>query len=210
MRRLLLAVPALLATISLAVMADSATITWGTTTGHGAIDSGGNYLPGTATLTENFSAGAYVQLVKLVGQRDPFDGTIGFVGDDGSGTNQDILLDATHVGYKYPPTIAHLVPGCWSAADRTVSLTTSDIGSQVYVRVFNVPRDDVTADVEVGYGRLTDPDDPASYAIVTQTIGDFEMTPQKWIFDDIQTIPEPASLLFIIPGLAIWALRRKK
>jgi hypothetical protein len=71
--------------------------------------------------------------------------------------------------------------------------------SQLYVRAFNVPKDQLGTVSEAGVSSF-------------QTVMDV-MNPQTYFFNDIQTqpvVPEPASLLLLVPGLAIWAIRRKK
>lgn len=200
MRRAFLVVPMLLATLALVGSVHAASIGWGCDAAFGATDSTGAYLAGDKTKTLDFSAGAYVQLIKQVGDIDPYlepPGTSIVLVDD-------IVLDEGHIGY-YTFGSGPASGRFWNAG-RNVDI---DIGDVLYVRAYSVPKDDVASTalgvLEIGVNNNTH---DFLGITVSQT-----MNPENYYFNSLQTevtVPEPASLLFLVPGLAVWALRRKK
>lgn len=174
--------------------APAATIGWGCHTEHGVYDYlRDSYFPGDKTLTLHFSSGAYVQLIKVVGDVDSFwDRWL----------VDDIVLDEGHIGYGFFGSGP--ANGEWWMAGRNVDI---DVGDIIYVKAYNMPKDDVTT---TPFGLLgvtiTDADSNFLGKTVMQT-----MSPENYYFDDLAVVvPEPAPLLLLVPGLALWALRRKR
>lgn len=193
MRRAWLGVPVLLLALLLVGWASAATIGWGCHSANGATDSKGAFLFGNKTRTLNFSTGAYVQLVRQVGTLDAYN-TAALVDDQ--------VLDEGHIGYSFFGTGS--ASGAWWMAGRNVPINVGDV---LYVRAYNVAKDQVATagpSLEIGVNDV-------SKVFLGKTVTDV-MNPQNYYFDTLRTepIPEPASLLFLVPALAIWGLRRKK
>jgi len=204
MRRAFLVVPTLLAALALVGSVHAATIGWGCDAALGATDSTGAYLLGDKTTTADFSAGAYVQLMKQVGDVDSYLLGPGAVDPVDDALLHDVLLDEGHIGYAVFG--AGAANGRFSNAGRNVDI---DIGDVLYVRAYDVPKADVaTTPLGVLEAGVNDNLHAFLGITVTQT-----MNPENYYFDSLRTeptIPEPATLLFLVPGLAVWALRRKK
>jgi hypothetical protein len=172
---------------------DGATIGWGCHPGAGALDYPRRYLLGDKTLTLDFSAGAYVQLVKLVGEPDPFLYGSTILWDD-------ILLDEAHIGYKLLGSGS--AEGEWWVPGCEVNIQVGDI---LYVRAYNVPKDQVAASPSLGV-TIWDVDGRFLGRTVRQIDG-----PQNYYFDNVAMItPEPAPLAFLLPGLAVWLILTKR
>jgi len=178
------------------------TIGWGCHRGHGvgvrsySSQSYVSYFPGDRTRTLDFSSGAYVQLIKLVGDVDQV--------WDAWGTDlvDDIVLDEGHIGYAlFGSGPAN---GEWWMAGRNVDI---DVGDVIYVKAYNVPRGDVaTTPLGLLNVTVTDADENFPGKTVTQT-----MNPENYYFDDLAVvIPEPAPLLLLVVALPLWGLRRKR
>ncbi len=196
MRRAFLVVPMLLAALALVGSAHAVTIGWGCDAALGATDSTGAYLSGDKTTTADFSAGAYVQLMKQVGDLDPY-----LTGPD---LVDDIVLDEGHIGYA--AFGSGPADGRFWNAGRNVDIAVNDV---LYVRAYSVPKADV-ASTPLGVLEIGVNDN--LHAFLGNTVVDV-MNPQSYYFNSLQTevtIPEPATLLFLVPGLALWALKRKK
>ncbi len=209
MKKALVIVP-LLALIGLASTCDGAAIYWANTSP--ATDFGGTALTGTRRSGAiNLSNGDLLQLYKAVGAIDDPKGQAAAYANTAAGAginwaaavDADVLLDSIHAGYGVGP------PG--GAANGMFSRNTSvDIipGDVIYVRAYNVNPTEWDAAAlnlrEVGIRN-------AQGAIVSNAVERIDI-PVTYYFNDLKTepIPEPATLLFMVPGLAIWALRRKK
>jgi hypothetical protein len=180
--------------------ADSATITWASPSTSPARDFAGNPLPGQSTFgTPNLSRGALVQLWLAVGAIDnPF--MVQGAYADTAWKTDDVLLMESHVGHGTFLSNA----GSWS----TRSDFTVNEGDIVYVRAYNLPKADWTA-AAIGTRELGIANSQG--AIVSMAVGPV-INPQTLNFADLKTqpIPEPATLLLLAPGLALWAIRRKK
>ena len=187
--------PVFVAIMALTSVCYGMSVNWGSFPGS-ARDSDGNLLKGTAGATD-LSQGALMQLIKVVGDIDDPRGVMAFY-ENTQYTVDDVILQEVPcgVGTLFAPD------GAWSA-----TTTAAAPGDTVYARVFNLTKDEfATADLpgrEIG---IRDADD---------NIISFNLDVDKpWTlaFTNLTTepIPEPASLLFLLPGLAIWGLRRKK
>jgi len=182
----------------------SATIVWGNIHPEGpalATDSQNNPLCGTNEFgpTPTLSLGALVQLWKAVGAPDDPLFAMGAYQDTNWRIN-DILLDETHIGYG---TFAD-PKGAWCQ----VGHYEVEEGDVLYVRVYNVSKPDFagTSYLQREVGIRSRP----RYTVPTAVVGDVK-NPQIFYFDNLTTgVPEAASLCFLIPGMALWALRRKK
>ena len=180
--------------------ADSATITWASPSTSPARNFAGDPLPGQSTFgTPNLTRGALVQLWLAVGAIDnPF--MVQAAYDSTAWKLDDVLLQESHVGHGTFLSNA----GSWS----TKSDFAVNEGDTLYVRAYNLPKAEWTAAVlgarELGIGN-------SQGATVFQLVGDVR-NPQTLNFADLKTvpIPEPATLLLLAPGLALWAIRRKK
>ncbi|NQT83594.1 hypothetical protein HQ563_11240 [bacterium] len=193
--RVLLVLPALLAMLGLVAVCDGAAIIWG---GSGAVDDSGALLSGTRGFQVNLSNGALLQLYKAVGGiDDPSDDLASYV--DTNYVIDDVLLEEIPIGLGLGPP-GGPANGAWSRTT-DVNIIPGDV---LYVRAYNVPKADVDATSEVG---IADVD----RMIVSHTVEVVD-SPQTYLFDNLKTqpIPEPATLLFLVPGLALWALRKKK
>jgi hypothetical protein len=195
MKRALLLIPALLAMIALVNTGEGAAIIW--TNSVAATDNAGTPLAGTRAFGPvNLSNGALIQLWKAVGDiDDPIAGNI----TDTNWKVDDVLLDQIHAGYGVGP------PG--GAANGMFSRTTDVAiipGDVLYVRAYNVPQAEWTQLNEAGI--RNDLGDIVSSPVTAVDI------PVTYVFDGLKTepIPEPAALMLLVPGLAVWALRRKK
>lgn len=180
--------------------ADSATITWASPSTSPARDDAGNPLPGQSTFgVPNLSRGALVQLWLAVGAiDDPFMVPLAYEATDWH--VDDVLLQESHVGHGTFLSNA----GSWS----TKSDFAVNEGDTVYVRAYNLPQADWTA---AGLTTRELGIENSQGAIVSQLVLDVR-NPQTLNFADLKTvpIPEPATLLLLAPGLALWAIRRKK
>jgi len=195
-KRVLLVVPAMLAVVGLC---NGATITWGNVATP-AVDFAGNLLLGQIDwgVTPNLSLGALVQLWKAVGAVDD-PRLVEAAYNDTGWKIDDVLLDESHVGFgTFMPT------GYWShTGDYAVNE-----GDIVYVRAYKQEKPNFAATAylqrEIGIRDVAG-------NILTATVGDVK-NPQSLYFEGLKTepIPEPACLLFLVPGLALWAVRRKK
>ncbi len=181
-----------------------ATIIWGTHEGAGARDFccwplAGDRVPGG---TVNLANGALIQLIKSVGAVDnpyaggPPDFNYWIVGPEY--TVDDIILDEVHVGYGLGPPGAPAL-GEWS---RTVDVQI-EVGDVLYARALNVPKADADGTHEITIGKWLG--DVVSNN-VTQVAN-----PETYYFDNLSMVwPEPSPLTFVVPGLALWSLRKVK
>ena len=194
----------LLATVAAAPIR-AATITWAAPSTAPARDFAGNPLPGQSTfgVTPNLSNGALVQLW-LAPQGaidDPRANPAAYA--DTAWHIDDLLLQESAVGHGTFLSNA----GLWA----TKSDFAVNEGDTVYVRAYNLPQADWMAALLSGPGAkeigIRNSDD----VIVSQLVLDVR-NPQTLRFSDLKTepIPEPATLLLLAPGLALWAIRRKK
>jgi len=205
MRGALLLFPLVLAALALAAPVHGATIGWGCHSDAGVTNQAGDFLTGTKIPggAADLSRGPLVQLMRQQGEMDKY-----LVTDPAALdlVDPDNILLQTHIGYGFGPPNAPMDTGAWFAANQDVAdLAVGDI---LYVRVFNMPSSDVTpANIATLQAGVKDPTGGPVTASVTQV-----MNPENYYFDNLRTepIPEPAALLFLVPGLAVWALRRKK
>jgi len=196
----------LLFLVPLAVMPEigqSASIIWGTHAGAGARDPSG-YISGIRVPggPVDLSNGPLVQLIKAVGEvDDPHQHLAAYM--DPSYVIDDVILDELHVGYGLGPPGAP-AKGEWSRTTE-VDIIPGDV---IYARLYNMPKAEVGAR-DGWYTRVTIRNTEGM--IVSHTVEVVD-SPQTYLFDNLKTepIPEPATLLFLVPGLGIWALRRKK
>jgi hypothetical protein len=208
MRKAIVAVLVLLGTVVLLSPVHAAFIGWTAHSGAGVTDSFGTYLTGTkrSGVTVDLSQGALVQLIKAVGEiDDPGYPTAEPAFADPNHTLDDVILDQRHIGYGQGPPGQPSTDGRWNVTSVEVDIAVGDV---LYVRAYNVPEPDI-AGTSLAVLQLGIRD--TSGAIVSNTVAQV-VNPETYYFDNLQTvpIPEPASLLFLVPGLALWALRRKK
>ena len=179
--RALLTVPALLTTIALAGACHAgAFVLWGTGesgsgTG-GAVDSDGNYLPGTQTMGDpQLENGALVQLWKAVGEIDDPEANAPGPWRDPDWHIDDELLDQVHIGYGLYP------PGSPANGEFGRAVTVDVLpGDVLYARVYNVPAGEVASTPFPAVGvRNTDGQ------IVTHTVTQVQ-NPQRYFFDNLR------------------------
>ena len=150
----------------------------------------------------DLSAGDLLQLIQAVGAVD--DPHAGGIPDPAywastDYTVDDIILDEIPAGYGLGPP-GGAAAGLWS---RVVDVNIA-AGDTLYVRAYSDTQADFSMATEIGVG--AQPGDVISNPV------EFVDRPVTYLFNGIVTapVPEPASLLFLVPGLAIWAWRRKK
>ncbi|MDP2896595.1 MAG: PEP-CTERM sorting domain-containing protein [bacterium] len=118
-----------------------------------------------------------------------------------------MLLQESHVNYG---TFAPANSGSWTNSNvnfNGIDFPAVNQGDILYVRAYNLPESDWMAagsSKELGIAN-------SQGEIVSQLVGRTDI-PQGYAFPDLKTqpIPEPATLLLLAPGLALWAIRRKK
>ena len=199
MKRAIWMLAVVFSVVGLANLSHGATITWFNNVGAGYFDSTGAPVGGMMEFgsTPTLSMGALVQLWKAVGGvDDPRMVPAAF--EDTNWTVDDVLLGESHIGF-----------GTFAEVDRSFAMTGDYLvneGDIVYVRAYNVPKPEFPQAPVKEIGIRNDLDE-----IVTQTVGPV-LNPQTLVFDNLRTepIPEPATLLLLAPGLALWAIRRKK
>lgn len=164
-------------------------------------DRWGNPLPGTATFgAPDLSKGALVQLWKATGAIDDPRGVDAAYASTDWSIDDGMPLQEINIGFSgFFPENSGLFSGTVDAP-----LTTGDV---VYARVYNLPKGEWVAaalsDRQVDIRN-------ADGEIVSFEIGD-PMAIHTFYFENLRTeVPEPASLLVLVPGVGIWALRRKK
>jgi hypothetical protein len=205
MKRAIWMLGVVLGLVGLVSLSYSASITWSNGSvppGH-YLDSEGSPLGGSfddfPPAAPDLSLGALVQLWQAVGDiDDPRNNMEAYQSTDWK--MDDILLDESHIGFG---TFADLETVFADQGDYPVLANQT-----LYVRAYNVPKPEFAStavmDREIGIRNDLD-------VIVTNVSGD-PKNPQTMFFNDLRTepIPEPTTLLLLAPGLAIWALRRKK
>jgi len=189
-----------LGAMTLVGTANGVTLTWAPHPSAPARDFAGNPLPGTPTFgAPNLANGALMQLWLAVGTIDnPFMVPLAYEATDWH--VDDVLLQESNIGHAVFTTNS----GTWSTRTLFPTLKEGDI---VYVRAYNLPKTDWTAAglTTRELGIANSQGEIVSNALTAQD-------PQVAYFDDLKTrpIPEPATLLLLAPGLALWAIRRKK
>lgn len=182
----------------------AATITWAAPSTAPARDFAGNPLPGQSTFgPPNLSRGALVQLRLAVGGiDDPFMVLQAYESTDWH--IDDVVLQESHIGHGTFQSNA----GTWS----TKSDFAVNEGDILYVRAYNLPKAEWSA-ASVGVRELTIRNSKCE--VVFQTVGDVR-NPQTLYFEDLRgpslsgCVPEPSALLFILPALGVWRIRRRK
>lgn len=189
---------------SFCALSHGATITWTNRHPDGptpVIDSarnpvGGSFDPGPVP---DLSMGSLVQLWKAVGAIDDPAHNFGAYWDLDWRIN-DVLLDESHIGFGAPDR-------CDVSWSHTGDYAVNE-GDILYVRVYNVPKPDfVTIPVT---GREISVRDRWN-RVVYQTVGDTS-SPQTLYFDYLCTgcVPEPCAALLVFPGLALWAMKKRR
>ncbi len=171
MRRTFATLSVLVWGLSTLGLGEAAMIGWGCDLSCGATDSQGNCLPGDKTQTLDYSSAPYVQLIKQVGDVDPYH-------QASTALVNDILLAQAHVGYALFGTgSAH---GAWWRSGVTVKVNVGDV---IYVRAYNVPKYSVAStpldELEVG---INDVACNFSGRVVRQT-----MNPENYYFNSLRT-----------------------
>ncbi len=205
MKRAIWMLAVVLGVVGLVSLSYGALITWsnGSVPPGPYLDSQGNPLGGNfddfPPAQPNLSLGALVQLWQAVGEiDDPRALDAAYASTDWK--VDDILLDESHIGFG---TFADMDTVFADQGDYAVLANQT-----LYVRAYNTPKtefaDTPLLQREIGIRNDLD-------VIVTNVSGD-PKNPQTMFFNDLRTepIPEPATLLLLAPGLALWALRRKK
>jgi hypothetical protein len=165
-----------------------------------AVDSRGEPLWGTTEFgaQQDLSLGALVQLWQAVGEIDDPTGNPDAYRDLNWHVD-DIFLDETHIGF-----------GTWSYANGGWSrrgdyrLNENDI---FYVRAYNVSKPDF-ASTPIMERELTIRNREGE--IVFESVRAISV--QTYFFDNLQTrpIPEPSAVLFVLAGIALAGMKRKK
>jgi len=186
------------------VMSYAARITWTNTRLGGttlAADSRGEPLWGTTEFgaQQDLSLGALVQLWKAVGEIDDPTGNPDAYREL-NWHDDDVFLDETHVGF-----------GTWSYANGGWSRRGDyqlNEDSIFYVRAYNVSKPDF-ASTPIMERELAIRNRWGE--IVFERAGS-KIGPQTYFFDNLQThpIPEPSALLFVVAGITLAGMRRKK
>lgn len=160
----------------------------------------------------NLSNGPLLQLYKAVGAIDDPRGQLGaYATSDAvnktgiywiAGSEADVVLDQIHVGYGVGPPGAP-AKGMFS---RTVNVNIIP-GDVLYIRGYNsTPAEWDASSMLLRAVSIRD----TNGSIVSQTVTRVDI-PVTYYFNNLQVgIPEPAALLFVAPGLALWGLWRKK
>jgi len=208
----MLVVPVLLGVMLLVTAAHGVQITWLASSTDPVLDSAGAPLLGASAFgTPDLSNGSLVQLWQAVGEIDdpaPLMQRCGTPCVDPNWSIDDVLLDQSHVGYGTFISDG----GTWSAkADYALG-----IGAIAYVRAYNMSLPEIEGlggacpvGLEIGIRDSTG----GIPSLVIEGVAGQPIPPHKLYADGLRTepcVPEPAALLFLAPGLAIWALRRKK
>jgi len=188
------------AVAALAGLSEAATVTWSNLACGPVTNNAGQLVPGTVTFGEPvLSNGALVQLWKAVGTiDDPHMQNPAYAATEWK--VDDVFLGEVNCGYG-----TFMAPE--GAFDQTGNYPVVT-GDTIYVRAYNIPKPDWTAaNVNLREVGIRD----VQGAIVSNKLTRDDI-PLTFCFGNLKTepIPEPASLLFLVPGLAVWALRRKK